>query len=80
MWKKNENIQYFSKISVHAFCDSIIFRPVNFQGGRPKIRDITLEISGMFVSYIQFHRSLSTFHFKQNEINPRYFDAYMRLM
>ena len=30
--------------------------------------------------HIKFHQSLSSFTLKQNEINPSYFDAYMKLM
>ena len=41
----------------------------------------TLPLKSMICLYfIQFLQSLSSFSLKQNEINPSYLDAYMRLM
>ena len=53
--------------------------PVSVLGGRPRVRDITLEIS-VCLYHIQFHGNLSRFSLKKNEIGPSYLPASTRLI
>ena len=68
------------QINGHVTVKTMVDKTVNVSSkrGRPRVKDITLDISDMFVSY-SISPNLSSFHLKQNEVNPCYFDAYMRL-
>ena len=48
-------------------------------GGRPRVRDITFEISDMFVSYSISLKAIKLF-WNRMKLVPSYFDAYTRLM